>query len=534
MKWTIPALVLVASFISPAVGAEVWWRVFGEIKPGRFAGGHHESEAGDPEELAAMLKQTRFDEWVTHEDEFVRISYPKHPLLKLEVQGDSSGIQVEGSVCTTVDNSFEKAYVLKAGSATYGVFLLNPAAWLDDGICFCGPMVHHVYREEGGCLARFSLLPGGAVKKAQLLGDKVRLMAFEWTHLACPRPVYEEMVERMQLKLRHPLDQAALRQEVGRRYGKIGLSGWVHPGTTLAEAASIMGAEPEIQDGIAIWKFDANDYHFALRGRIEDGRVVAILDEGPSATSKEPIEGTLRWADHVLDSIGEDGRKPTDGELGQLAGATLKAAAAPDAAERRWLWMRILHTLVTEHGVRDAAIGQLILRDGTGSKEEIEILSALAHPDLAGWVSGRLEKMSNERPSQAPPELFASVAEQRAADAAFLLEWMIDHQQQDAAVSGLRRLLETGEPAWLAAAVQTSPRLPPDFAQSVLRQGLESAMRERDGNLAEACLSAIGAARLEDPAVLLPLVEKLPEGEPDSGWAEARQNALATLRKPRE
>jgi hypothetical protein len=40
-------------------------------------------------------------------------------------------------------------------------------------------MVHHVYQVENDCLARFSLLPGGAVKKAQLLGGKLRLMAFE-------------------------------------------------------------------------------------------------------------------------------------------------------------------------------------------------------------------------------------------------------------------------------------------------------------------------------------------------------------------
>jgi len=40
-------------------------------------------------------------------------------------------------------------------------------------------MVHHVYREKKGCLVRFSLLPGGAVKKAQALGGKLRLMAFD-------------------------------------------------------------------------------------------------------------------------------------------------------------------------------------------------------------------------------------------------------------------------------------------------------------------------------------------------------------------
>ena len=60
--------------------------------------------------------------------------YPKHPLLKLRVEGGEEGIEVEGGVCTTVDNSYQKAYVLEAGDQTYGVFLLTPAKWLDDGI----------------------------------------------------------------------------------------------------------------------------------------------------------------------------------------------------------------------------------------------------------------------------------------------------------------------------------------------------------------------------------------------------------------
>ena len=170
-------------------------------------------------------------------------------------------------------------------------------------------MVHHVYQVENDCLARFSLLPGGAVKKAQLLGGKLRLMAFEWTHLACPKPVYEEMVERMTLKIRHSLDEAALRQEIKRRYGHIGhighigLSGWIHPGTPLETAEAIMGTKPKIEDDIATWNFDARDHHFALRANLKDGSIVALLDEGPSTVTDKPIEGTLSWADDLLEAI---------------------------------------------------------------------------------------------------------------------------------------------------------------------------------------------------------------------------------------
>lgn len=190
--------------LSHSNAAESWWRLFGKVEKGTYHGGGHYDKDGkiDPA-LTEFLAIEKFDEWETFEDEAVKLVYPKHPMLKLEVKGGKEGIKVEGGVCTTVDHSFQRSYVLKAGEATYGVFLLTKASWLDDRTCFCGPMVHHVYRVEDGCLAKFSLLPGGAVKKAQLLGDKVRLMAFEWTHLACKRHIYEEMVERMVLKIPH-------------------------------------------------------------------------------------------------------------------------------------------------------------------------------------------------------------------------------------------------------------------------------------------------------------------------------------------
>ena len=112
--------------------AEEWWKVNGEPKIGNFRGGHIGEDTAA--ELKQFLSQDHFKEWEVYEDELVRIEYPKHPMLKLEVKKNNKGINVEGGVCTTVDNSFQNAYYLRAGGTTYGVFLLQAADWLDDGI----------------------------------------------------------------------------------------------------------------------------------------------------------------------------------------------------------------------------------------------------------------------------------------------------------------------------------------------------------------------------------------------------------------
>ena len=389
-------------------------------------------------------------------------------------------------------------------------------------------MVHHVYQVENDCLARFSLLPGGALKKAQLLGGKLRLMAFEWTHLACPRPVYEEMVERMTLKIRHSLDEAALRQEIKRRYGHIGLSGWIHPGTPLETAEAIMGTKPKIEDDIATWNFDARDHHFALRANLKYGSIVALLDEGPSTVTDKPIEGTLSWADDLLEAIENADSKPSEKQLQQLLEAALKASRAEDAVERQWDWTWLLHQLVTKHGAQDEAISDTIVHLGLGTANELEILSQLKHPDLASWVTPQVEKMVAEQPSKAPSNGFSSPVEERSQDATALLSWMIENERTDDTTRHLRALLNTDEPAWLRSAISLAADLPADFAQSVVHKSLETAIKNQDGELVELTFTAIESTKLTDPKGLIPLVEK-PLTESRTANGRRPRNKLSPL-----
>jgi hypothetical protein len=127
----LAALALVSPGLAKSPVPDLWWNTIERTPNPMFRGGHSDSD--DPE-VNAFLKLTEFKEWVEYEDQFVRFRYPKHQALELEVNEGDGGIEVEGGVCTTVDNGFQRAYVLKAGSATYQVLLLSPADWLDDGI----------------------------------------------------------------------------------------------------------------------------------------------------------------------------------------------------------------------------------------------------------------------------------------------------------------------------------------------------------------------------------------------------------------
>jgi hypothetical protein len=220
--------------------------------------------------------------------------------------------------------------------------------------------------------------------------------------------------------------------------------------------------------------------------------------------------------------------------VAQLTAAALKASLAPDSTDRQWKWTSLLETLVCEHGANDPAITETILRLGVGNGDELRILVHLNHPDIAGWIIRNLEKMAVEEPSKAPSDGFGSPVSGRASDAVELLEWLMENGRSDDATFHLKALFATGEPAWIRAAAECAPQMPADFAQTAIHKALETAIKNRDGELVELAFQSIGLTTLPDPAPLIPLVESLPDGEPDSDWAKSKQQALADLRAPKK
>ena len=550
--------------LGPVHAAESWWKVFGEIKPGVFAGGNIDSDKKPDKNLKKLLTTTKFDEWETFEDDLVKLSYPKHKLLKLEVNGGKKGISVEGGVCTTVDNSFQRAYVLKAGPFTYGVFLVAKADWLDDGICLCGPMVHHVYRMKDGCLVRFSLLPGGAVKKAQLLGDKLRLMSFEWTHLACQREVYEEMVERMTLKIQHPWTEERFQEEVSKRYGMAGRCGWLHPGMTLAAANKIMESEAKETEGIHRWTALQNDYPCVLKAEFKDGLLVRFTDEGGQRTGEEAVKGTFNWAKDRVERFSEAKQAaeskndnsdpattkeekpplPTPVEIAEVE-ETMLALADTQPKDQWWAVVDLMVEWVRSGWERDphfvAAIIGVIVDRGTGTSGELDVLEKCGYADTRQWIEQKLTAMLAETPStEGPATVFNNPVIRRANDGAE----MLDHLallDQAAAENHARALFKTREPAWTLAVLTGMDSfegcpIPP---QELLAEGLRRAKEAHSSEMVEAVLRLVSSCvdHLPHPEEIIQLIAELPKAKADSEWLneeKAKAEAIKSLKALRK
>ncbi|WP_193212641.1 hypothetical protein [Luteolibacter marinus] len=519
MKFRVFSLLLLMS--SANAGAP-WWQALGPVEPGDFAGGHVDSKI--PAELKKVVAQTEFEEWTDYEDKFVRLRYPKHPDIKLEVTGGREGIHVEGGVCTTVDNSFQQAYVLKVGAATYGVFLLSPAKWLDDGICFCGPMVHHAYSMRDKCLVRYSMLPGGAVKKAQVLGGKLRLMAFEWTHLACPREIYQAMIDGMALKFAHPLGEARLREETARRYGLEGKAGWLHPGQDLAAMTAIMG-KPARTDGNRVsWQEDFEDYPMGLEVLVEDGKLSRFGDDGVERTGG-PLEGSLTWAEEATGEEDDGAIRPAP----EAIGAALKKIA-PTCHGYRWRnWCGVVTSLAKHRDYRDDELIRLLVERSSARGCELEALTAYGHPETGEWVKASLEKLAAIDPRAGDPEdPSRDSAGWRARDAVELLGWQVENDEA-AALESARLLLAADRPEWTDAVLSHADILPPDIGTKVLVQAVRSAIADQDGEAVEEIFDALPKVDIGDKAAVRAEVEKIPEGEEGSEWYERRRDALEAL-----
>jgi hypothetical protein len=527
-----------ALIISSRIEAnERWWQLFGPPEEGQYAGGAVENPGKLEPEMKKFLASDRFDEWETYEDEVVKLVYPKHPLLKLEVNGGNEGIKVEGGVCTTVDNSFQRAYVLKAGDATYGVFLLTKAAWLDDGICLCGPMVHHAYRVENGCLARFSLLPGGAVKKAQKLGDKLRLMAFEWTHLSCPRAVYEKMVEDMTLKVPNLWNAERLQNEVIRRYGMEGRAGWLAPGQAVSKADETMAKVSTEVDGIRVWRDIQENYPAKIEAAFENGVLVKLTSQGLQRTGEEAVVGSIDWAEdrlrllirgpekeEGLDTSEQSPPKPTPEQLVDIVDTTLSLCKKEPASN----WPRcasLLKDLSSDLEVRDARFTQIVLDRGRGSEEELEILKCQEYPEVDNWAVEYLQKMRLEKPSETNESYYG-----RGTHAAALIAFLSEkkHPQTDTLAQSLFR---TGDPEWAGAVLESADDVGPELAQEVIRETMKQAIEKKSGRLLESVFDELDSVRLPNPQEIIALIDQLPDGKADDDWEKSKKTAREQLMK---
>ncbi len=550
----IPMAILVAIWLVLAPGlvsesglvAEDWWKINGEPQIKNFHGGQFlDEDAEANEELKAFLQQTEFKEWTTYEDELVKLRFPKHPLLKFEKKKQGADVRVEGGVVTTVDNRFKNAYYLTAGEATYGVFLVQDADWLDDGVCFCGPMVHHVYNMEHGCLVRFSLLPGGAVKKAQVLGDRIRLMAFEWTHLACPRTIYESMVESMELKVPTKLGSDEVRTEVQQRYGLKGLAGLLQKGMPVEQAVRLMGEPDERTEQRLAWHGRQSDYRVQAVVRVQDGKIEQLVNESVRRISDDPIEGTLTWARVQITGPAQSfGAQPSVPQISEeTKGKVAEICLESLAGDRAWEANELIQVLAEDHDFYSPAIAEF-LASGERSFDNWELhtfdLYRKTHAisdDVANqYVAQMLDRLATIDPYEVeqPAMSWTSPVDnyQRAFLEAFRLQQVLS---PEAARKTLARFAQDDQLGYRQPILQQWLHEFDDQQKfEILHSSIVLGSRRQNRPLLEAALEAIALRAWIDPAektALRGAIENMGPFSEDPDWESLRERALTSLRQ---
>ncbi|MFC4994157.1 hypothetical protein [Rubritalea tangerina] len=530
---------LLLSSLSVTQASEHWWKVNGPPTTGNYAGGNTPEDATDA--LTKFLQQKEWTEWETYEDELVKIQYPKHPLLELEVRKNNTSIRVEGGVCTTVDNSFQNAYYLTADGATYGVFLLQASDWFDDGVCFCGPMVHHVKRIENSNIVRFSLLPGGAVKKAQILGDKLRLMAFEWTHLACPREVYEEMVERMELKIKSKHTPATLSSELEKRYNFDGPTRLIHVGMTPEQTISLLGKPVKKTAEEITWHGVSNDYRVSFTTVFKENRLTHIKDNSIRALSDTAIEGTLTWATDLLEEAQEQDPPTTiaPATLDKISEISL-AAIHPDPSQS-WRALHLLELLAENHNHSNPQIKQLILENKLPT-DSLGLRIVNAYCDLKAinikqketWIIQAIQDLAPINAFKAKGSAFSSGYTEKSSLMNDLLT-SLSQSNQKATKIWAKKLANANNPSWYPILLEEQHDLFNEKEITTLTlKALKHGKKLENGSLIYAAFETIPKLKLNatQHKEISDLLDALPDGQKESDWHKALMKAKQSLAPP--
>lgn len=312
---------------------------------------------------AGIAAAASFEKWKTFEDERVRFLYPDHEAITVEVKVGEP-VPVDGDRVTSVDTSFSKAYRLTAGGETLTVLMLkDDAAWFDDGICFCGEIVYQRYLVRGGHFYRFGFLKSGRIKKMEVLGDRERLMMFEWTHSPIHEAVYRKIARSIELKRPGKWKEDECREKVRSKYGGMASLGWFGEGAPVAEVVAAIGAPTKVlEGGVRVWEAtkEEDGYRWVERlslpfandklTRFDDG----FHDSGWE--SRETVFGGVPWMQAQAEPYEKSGVRGEKAEVmpdklkAELLRLFLEKAEQPGADFDGLC--QVLKTMV-EQGVRD-------------------------------------------------------------------------------------------------------------------------------------------------------------------------------------
>ncbi|MBK1834174.1 HEAT repeat domain-containing protein [Roseibacillus ishigakijimensis] len=332
-----------------------------------------------------VFQYTAEGEWRRFTDDLVSFDVPAHKDFHVEMfsPDEKPELRISGSAVGTTDHSFQRVYRMTVGEekAPYGLLLVTEAEWFDEGICLCGPIALRTFVNTDGGLLELSQLPGGNLKKVQVINGTHRAILFEWTHSAIRQEAYARIGCSLRFtKVAPEYGKAHWQRMVKERRGWKGALGWLRKGMSQAQVAELIGREPTEEDAHSL-KYQWVERSEDQRGTqqtitlpFREGRLVQWSDEWYQWKKLQAPEGTLAWCEDIFDEGGDpfgDEKVPVSEEQKEIIlESFLSAATARDLVN--WdSWSHVLEDLL-EEGVRDPRILPVVER----RSEQME----LAHP----------------------------------------------------------------------------------------------------------------------------------------------------------
>lgn len=329
-----------------------------------------ESEGEASEERAQADAWTeacsaRFAKWLRHEDDFLSFLMPDDPRVRLEIKTPEDRIPVAGDPIRSDEISFFRCYRLTFKDETYCLLLLDRQTTFDDSICFCGYVAYEKYLQHHGALYRFSLLENGMVQKIQILGEKLRLVVFEWTHMPIHPEVYSQIALSVQWH-QPPHDLKAVTTNVEQKYGK---AGFLEKGMDRDAVVALLGSPTSEHDGLLRY-VSRRSYDKPPGSEIEevtwkipltDGKLVNLSPDWCETRRMPPEQNSVQWILARLEGLqGESDsvKLATQEELRPLLSRVIELL--PEAREEHWWILCHAALVLAQRDVKDSRVPEII------------------------------------------------------------------------------------------------------------------------------------------------------------------------------
>ena len=262
-------------------------------------------------------------------------------------------------------SSFFRCYRLTFKGETYCLLLLDRQSEFDDSICMCGNVAYEKFLQHHGALYRFSLLDDGKIKKRQILGEKMRLVLFEWTHM----PIHQEVYAKIALSVRWrqpPRDLRSLTAKIEQTYGK---TGFLERGMDRGAVVAMLGP-PTSEDRKLLRYVFRRSYDKPPGSRIEevtwkiplkDGKFLGLSADWCKTRPLPPERKSVQWVLAKLE--GQPGKSDSVAparaeELQPLLARVVELM--PTVSEDYWWMLCRAAVLLAERGVNDPRVLQII------------------------------------------------------------------------------------------------------------------------------------------------------------------------------